>query len=52
MLTQRAEQVRGQVRELETQFDRRNNRMQLLTTQRNELSDLADNAAIDYYPDA
>jgi chromosome segregation protein len=40
VLTQRAEQVRGQVRELETQFDRRKNRMQLLTTQRTELSDL------------
>lgn len=37
--TQRAEQVRGQVLELETQFARRNNRMQLLITQRAELSD-------------
>lgn len=40
VLNQRAEQVRSQVRELETQLARRNNRMQLLTTQRAELLNL------------
>ncbi len=37
VLGQRAEQVRGQVRELETQLARRNARMQALTTQHTEL---------------
>lgn len=37
VLTQRAEQIRSQLRELETQLARRNMRMQALTTQHTEL---------------
>jgi chromosome segregation protein len=37
VLTQRAEQIRSQLRELETQLARRNARMQALTTQHTEL---------------